>query len=394
MEARILAAATKSREAFDTLIEADIGEDLSDLGEIIWKEIKAFYGNDATASNVDATLLGSALDRKYPKHAERIKRFVKHDGDISVANVLKEVFEVKLDSLRHKMSQALVAGKDDDYIKLREKFDILKRGELGAEEKGSEVIINKSLKDVLAVNSSDKKIKLLPKVLNEATEGGVIRGTHIVIFAPTEMGKSLYCLNMAYGFLKQGLRVLYGCNEDPPDMMLQRLLCRLSGMTRREINADVETAERKALDAGYNNLIYVDLQPGTELELRKLVEEYEPDVLIVDQIRNLDMKESSKVLSLERAATMMRNLGKYYNLIPVSVTQAADSSTGKIMLTRGDIDFSNVGIPGTADLMIGIGADSDMEMKGQRMLSLVKNKVSGNHDPLRVLFDNYLTKVT
>lgn len=394
MEARILAAAVKSRKAFDDLLEADIDSDLSDLGEIIWKEIREFYGNDPTASQADLAVINSVMERKYPKHAERIKLFLEKGEDVSVTNVVKEVFEVKLDSLRHKMSQALVAGKDDEYLKLRENFDTLKRGELSAEDKGSEIIINKSVKDILEVNSPGNKIRLLPKVLNDATDGGVIRGTHIVVFAPTEMGKSLFNLNMAFGFLKQGLKVMYGCNEDPADMMLQRALYRLSGMTRQEIEKDVDEAERRAIANGYERLIYVDLQPGTEAELKSLIEEYAPDVLIVDQIRNLDMKESNKVLALERSATMMRNFGKYYHLIPVSITQAADSATGKVMLTRGDIDFSNVGIPGTSDLMIGIGADTEMEIRGQRMLSLVKNKVSGNHEPLRVLFDNKLTKVT
>lgn len=394
MEAAILLAAIKSREAFDELLVANIYPDLSDLGKIVWKEIKEFYGTDASAEHVDRIVLESAIGRKYEKHADRIKDFINMEEEVSPNNVVKEIFEVKLDAIRHKMSQALVAQKDDEYIKLREEYDALKRGELATEDKKSEVVIGRSLQDILEVNSPKNKIKLLPRSLNEATEGGVVRGTHIVIFAPTEMGKSLFCLNMAYGFLRQGLRVMYGCNEDPADTMLQRMLYRLSGRTRAEIDANPKEAEELAMQNGYGNFIYVDLQPGTQMELKELIEEYKPDVLLVDQIRNLDMKESNKVLSLEAAATMMRNFAKYYGLVGISITQAADSATGKVMLTRGDIDFSNIGIPGTADLMIGIGADSEMEMRGQRMLSLVKNKVSGDHEPLRVNFDHKLTKVS
>jgi hypothetical protein len=199
---------------------------------------------------------------------------------------------------------------------------------------------------------------------------------------------------MAYGFLRQGLKVMYGCNEDPQDTMLLRLFYRLSGMTKEEITKDPQRASALADKAGYNNLVYVDLQPGTELEIRKLVEEYQPDVLMVDQIRNLDMKEANKVLSLEKAATMMRNIAKSTPLLAVSITQAADSATGKVFLERGDIDFSNVGIPGTADLMVGIGADTEMEMRGQRGLNCCKNKLSGEHEPMRASFDHKLTKVT
>lgn len=394
MEQTILAAAIKSREAFDELLVADIDGDLSDIGKVVWKEIKGFYSNDAQAIQVNRQIFDSSIARKYEKHSDKIREFIDLAEDISVANVVKEVFEVKLEAVRHKMSQALVANKDDEYISLREQYDSLRRGELGVENKVSEVVIAKSLSTILKTHSSDNKIKLLPRSLNTATDGGVVRGNHIVLYAPTEMGKSLFCLNLTYGFLKQGLKVMYGCNEDPEDAMLLRLFYRLSGMTKQEIEINPDIAEQRALASGYNNLVYVDLQPGTEREIRDLIEEYEPDILIVDQIRNLDMKESSKVLSLEKAATMMRNIGKQHNLVPVSVTQAADSATGKIMLDRGDIDFSNVGIPGTADLMVGIGADADMEMRGQRMLSIVKNKISGEHEPLRISFDNKLTKVT
>lgn len=394
MEAAILASAVKDREAFDELLIASIDNDLTDLGKIVWKEIKEYYGADPKATCVTDDVLYSALGRKYEKHVEKIKDFLSSAPAVSPANVVKEVFELKLEATRHKMSQALVAGKDDDYLKLREDYDRLKRGEMEVEGTASEVVVSKSLDSILATHSTANKIKLLPKALNVATDGGAIKGNHIVVFAPTEMGKSLFCLNMAYGFLKQGLRVMYGCNEDPQDTMLLRLFYRLAGMTKAEIELNPAQAEKNAIASGYNNLIYVDLQPGTELEIRDLVEEYQPDVLMVDQIRNLDMKESNKVISLEKAAVMMRNIGKSTPLLAVSITQAADSATGKVMLDRGDIDFSNIGIPGTADLMIGIGADGDMEMRGQRCINLPKNKLSGEHQPMRVLFDNKLTKVS
>jgi len=89
----------------------------------------------------------------------------------------------------------------------------------------------------------------------------------------------------------------------------------------------------------------------------------------------------------------MRKVGKKYNLVPISITQAGDSATGKSYLSRGDIDFSNVGIPGTADLLLGIGATEEMERGGERMISFVKNKISGNKIPLKVWFNQYLTRV-
>lgn len=394
MEPAILAAAIKDRAAFDELLVASIDNDLTDLGKIVWKEIKEYYGSDPTAGCVMEDVLYSALGRKYEKHIDKIQDFLSSAPAVSAANVVKEVFELKLEAVRHKMSQALVAGKDDEYLKLREDYDKLKRGEMEVEGTASEVVVSKSLDSILATHSSENKIKLLPRALNDMTDGGAIKGNHIVVYAPTEMGKSLFCLNMAFGFLKQGYKVMYGCNEDPQDTMLLRLFYRLANMTKAEIQLNPGKAEKQAVENGYNNLVYVDLQPGTEMEIRKLVDDYQPDILMVDQIRNLDMKEANKVISLEKAAVMMRNIGKSTPLLAVSITQAADSATGKIILDRGDIDFSNIGIPGTADLMVGIGADGEMEMRGQRCINLPKNKLSGEHQPIRVMFDNKLTKVS
>jgi len=395
MEATILRTALTSREAFDELLVADVYDDFSDMGKIVWKEIKDYYHADPEAQSVDHEVFGSTIARKYEKHADKIESFVATGDAVSVKNVIKEVFELKLEAVRHKMSQALVASKDDEYLQLRDKYDKLQRGEMDAHGESSEVVVSKPLDAILKSYAAENKIKVLPRVLNDALDGGVIAdGTHIVIFAPTEMGKTLFCLNMASGFLRQGIPVMYGCNEDPEDAMLLRLMYRLSNMTKPEIEQNPAKAAARAEKAGYSNLTYLDLKPGTEAEIRKLVEEYRPKVLMIDQIRNLDMREPSKVLALEKAATMMRNIAKKYGLVAVSITQAADSATGKVMLDRGDIDFSNIGIPGTADLMIGIGADMEMEQRGQRLLSLVKNKISGNHEPLRVAFDNKLTKVT
>jgi hypothetical protein len=55
----------------------------------------------------------------------------------------------------------------------------------------------------------------------------------------------------------------------------------------------------------------------------------------------------------------------------------------------GDVDFSNTGIPGAADCMIGIGATREYIAQGHRMLSFPKNKIGGvsGREPVRVTLD-------
>lgn len=393
MEQTILAAAIKSREAYEELCTAEIQEDLTDKAKVVWAEVVNYYEQDKEATAVDSGILAARIVRTHPKHGESLVAFINEAGDVSVPNLVKEVLEVKLESLSYKMSQALIAGKHDVYDSHLDQYNAIRAGELEADGHKAEVYIDKPIATLVENNSAGNKFYVWPSQLNAYLDGGLLRGHHVVIFAPTDMGKSLFAINMAVGFIKQNLKVMYCGNEDPADAMIMRFLTRITGMTKHEIEHNPERADMLAHKRNYHNLIFVELSPGTEREIEELVVEHEPDVLVVDQIRNLNMGESNKVLQLERAAMMMRRLGKRYNLIPVSLTQAADSATGKVILDRGDIDFSNVGIPGTADLMIGIGADADMELMGDRMLSLVKNKVGGMKEPVRVSFDSKLSKV-
>ena len=112
---------------------------------------------------------------------------------------------------------------------------------------------------------------------------------------------------------------------------------------------------------------------------------YKPDVFIVDQIRNLySSKNLTKVESLEYIAQCMRNLAKESSSVGVSVTQAGASAEGCLVLGLNDVDFSNTGIPSTADLMIGIGVTPEYDKSNRRVLSLAKNKITGVHSNIPV----------
>jgi hypothetical protein len=116
------------------------------------------------------------------------------------------------------------------------------------------------------------------------------------------------------------------------------------------------------------------------------IDQYEPEWIVADQLRNFKVKAENRTNQLEMAATAFRTIGKKKNVLVWSVTQGADSCRNKLQMDTGDVDSSNVGIPAQADVLLGIGADEAMLVENTRMLSLPKNKISGNHDfwPIRV----------
>jgi len=116
-------------------------------------------------------------------------------------------------------------------------------------------------------------------------------------------------------------------------------------------------------------------------------------VLLVDQLRNITSAKSDNYTQLlDKNAQAVRALGKKYDLVTISVTQAGDSASGRAILGMGDVDSSNTGIPGAADVMIGVGVTEALDRSGQRMLSLPKNKL-GAHSQVLVSFDPYRSKM-
>jgi hypothetical protein len=186
---------------------------------------------------------------------------------------------------------------------------------------------------------------------------------------------------------------LYIGNEDPIADIQMRLASNISGLTKHEIQADPEGAMYGLAGSGVENFHIAGMSPGSFPQIRKLVTRYKPHVVILDQLRNLDVKLDSRTQALERAATEARNLGKRDSCVVVSIAQAGDSASGRRVLTRGDVDGSNVGIPGQLDAMVGIGATAEEEERGFRTISFPKNKLSGDHRQFSCTFNYQLSRV-
>jgi predicted ATP-dependent serine protease len=241
--------------------------------------------------------------------------------------------------------------------------------------------------------TEDGLIEVWPPTLNARLDGGVKPGHHLIVFARPEMGKTMAVIEMMAGFVSQGLTVLYVGNEDPISDVNMRIVNRLSLMNKFEVLNNPVEADTKAREAGYDLLIMASLTPGTPREITALIEEHQPDVLVLDQLKNLNMLNDNKVLALEEAAQQARQWAKRYSCVVVSVTQAGDSASGKAILDMGDVDWSNTGIPGACDLIIGLGAAERNLQRGELVISLPKNKISGKHEYFAVLADPTLSQL-
>jgi KaiC/GvpD/RAD55 family RecA-like ATPase len=401
LEQQVLAAVLQDRAAFESLASFNFDpSDFSPEGEIIYGLAKDYYSTDKEASKCDPDILESRARReiKSNKQADIVSQGMHSlcKLDISALNIQREAISVKQATLGNKIASRLAQGKPDQSIKewMNEYIELSERHNLVQGSEGEEEFVGTKATDLTKSSfSKEGLIPLYPLVLNEAIDGGIRGGHHILVFAPTEGFKTGFALNACYGFLKHGLRVCYLSNEDPPPDILMRMMTRLTGMTKYEIIDNPVHADSLLSRRNWDKFIFCSLAPGNFSQIHKLLDKYEPQVLILDQLRNIDVGVDQRTQSLEKAATEARNTAKRYAIPVISITQAADSASGKTRLNRGDVDGSNVGIPGTTDLMIGIGATPEMEERNMIALSLVKNKLAGTHHSIQVSIDPFTSRI-
>lgn len=389
MENKLLAAIMDSREAFDTLESIKASDNFSDIGKITYEAVRAYYVRDNMATGVDKGLVTAYLERKYPKKADLFRTQLSQCGGGSVPNIIEEAMALRRRSVKDQLAAAFTVEDNDSAIdELLSEYERCKTGNTEASGEAKDYH-GKTVEEILEKASSSAKIMVLPEAITEATDGGLLLGHHVLVFARPDCGKTTLAITMSYGFLKQGLPVLYVGNEDPLDDVLLRMLTRLTGMDKRAIEKDPCKAQRIADKRNFSNFYPIEMFPGTIREIEAAVIEIQPKILVVDQARNINMpgKLRSETDRLERVEREIRRLGKQYGMVTISFTQAGDSAHGRLILEMNDVDNSNTGMQSSADLMVGMGVNNDAERNGRRVLSFPKNKLGGSKEHRQVNFD-------
>ena len=391
-EHKVLAACLRDGAAFQKINAHVEKGDFTDQGLIVYDTVKDWYARDPGANSCDYDIILSRIVERVgnDKHIDQFRQVLEElrTTDVSPPNIVYDFLAVRREALANKLAEALLGGSDGEkQAELLEQYQhYLNATQLDEDNTG--VVLRGATLDELCHRYSDENlIRLWPSALNERLSGGVIRGHHIVIFAMPEVGKTLFMVNAVAGFLKQGLTVLYIGNEEPIHDINMRVVSRLGRVTTPEVVAKCAAAQEVVDSPEYNNLILADTA-RTAGDVRELIDIYSPDVVILDQLRNLrvaGVKDTNKTQQLEKAATEARFIAKDCNVLVVSVTQAGDSARNKTTLDDGDVADSNTGIPAQCDMLFGISKGPD-DGEFRRTITMVKNKRNGVHDyfPVRL----------
>lgn len=401
MERELLACALHSRQDYDLIVQytAPKSAAYSKEFQTLFARVGDYYGRDEEASSVNADVLTEQIREtvRSEKLADRLLDRLREavTGEASIPNVRDVILSAQRQEAADKLAAALADGDHAKAADLLTKYQELVAKTVLEEAEDDDVMVQADVAALL-VHEYDPTnvIPLYPKSLNDRLDGGAKKGHHVTVFARPNMGKTAFTVSLGSGAARHGKRVMHLINEDRKEDVYIRYVSNLSGMDKHSIRDDPKEAERIARENGLDNVIVINIKPGTPEQIRHYIQKYLPDIVIVDQLRNLQVKADSRVNQLEAAATAMRNLGKQENVLMVSVTQAGDSAREKLILDDGDIDFSNTGIPAQADLLIGIGADPDHDSRGLRVLSLIKNKIGAIEDHFPTKINKTLSRYT
>jgi len=389
MENRILSACLSSRGNYETILSALDGEPFaatfSPVAKAAAKLLEDYYATDPTAESCSREVLldRAAKEAHNPHYAKAVEDFCRGlDGSVSVPNLVRDIRDHRRYRIGDQIA-GLLANRQEgrELDELISKYQQLRDGneETSSESGDGGVLCDVPVAELLDHKFSGQTVPFGLDVLNRHTDGGVRPGHHVLVFGRPEVGKSLLALDLTASWIERGYRVLYVENEEPLSDTTLRLIGRLCRRPRVDIRQYPDKAQQTITGRGYSNFIGVSLSPGNYRTIGRLVDKYTPHIVVLNQLRNIDVGDDNRVTALEKAAIGARNLGKSKNIVVVSVTQAGESAEGKSFLELSDIDFSKTGIPGAIDLAIGIGASNDDKQANIRTLSGPKNKLGGEH---------------
>jgi KaiC/GvpD/RAD55 family RecA-like ATPase len=375
----LVSAALKTRGAYEAIAASGEAEVLPEELVSIWQAVGQFYELDKDALTTDASIVvGYACESvSNPKHREMVQNLVERcRNEPTSANNVQEMLRLVArtrvqDTLAHALATRApteeIEPMLDEWRRLSTPID-------------NDAAAMDWAKVVAGRLDNSQRVKIGPKALTDHLGGGLLPGHNVVLFARPEAGKTALALTIAVSAAKQQRRVLYVINEDPVQDLAVRAMTNILECTADRIREDTAGAVRASLKRGLGNLILRETSPGSVREIEAMVRQHSPAVLIVDQMRNLRIaKTDNYTQGLDHIAQGIRAIGKRYGIITISTTQAGDSARNKAVLDDGDIDSSNTGIPGAADVLLGMGVTDTLRSAGQRIISVCKNKASGQH---------------
>jgi replicative DNA helicase len=238
----------------------------------------------------------------------------------------------------------------------------------------------------------EEKIPFDLEFFNKITKNGVSKKTLNIILAGTGVGKSLMMCHFAASYLNQGKNVLYITMEMAEEKISERIDANLMNINLDDIEKmpkDVFDKKLAKIKSQTNGKLIIKEYPTSnanvltfkallnELRLKK---KFVPDVIFIDYINICSSSryspgQTNSYTYIKGIAEELRGLAIEYKLPIWSATQT--NRTGFVSSEVGlEHTSESFGLPATADLMLSVISNEDLEKLGQYLVIQLKNRYS------------------
>ena len=243
-----------------------------------------------------------------------------------------------------------------------------------------------------AYHRKENRIPFDLEYLNKITKGGLPNKTLNIALAGTGVGKSLFMCHVASSVLLQGRNVLYITMEMAEEKIAERIDANLLDIPIQQLNSPLLSKEKyssKLLELTkktQGKLIIKEYPTASahvghfkallnELSMKK---GFSPDIIFVDYLNICaSARYKGTIVNsytyVKAIAEELRGLAVEYDLPIVSATQTTRAGFGSSDPDLTDTSES-FGLPATADLMLALISNEEMEELGQIMIKQLKNR--------------------
>ena len=243
--------------------------------------------------------------------------------------------------------------------------------------------VTKNVVEVLDLLDVTTKWKFNIPVLNHNV-GGIGGGNLMIAFARPETGKTAFWVSLCagpHGFAEQGAKIHAFINEEPAIRTQMRAISCYTGMTRDEIIQDKEMAHKSWSDIK-DNISMFDTVDWSMEDIDAHCEKHKPDIIVIDQLDKVNVTGTYARTDekLRQIYTSVREIAKRRDCAVIAISQASADAHNRNSISFDQMENSKTGKAAEADLIIGIGRNSNSDLENKiRTLCVSKNKINGYH---------------
>lgn len=300
--------------------------------------------------------------------------------------------------LKHAVMEAidkLDSGEEADLDRVRQRIDEAILVDSKTADESFNYFHSSSRK---SVETTEERISTgLSPELDASISGGLAAGEIGIVIAPTGVGKTLVLVNVGYGAMLRGKKVVYATLEIKPRKVARRFDSRITHLSLSEIGKQPEKVATKlrileGRGAGLHIKDYTAALvsvPDLRAYLDRLKSnKFHFDMVIVDHADLMYSPKQYKERRYELSSIVsgLRRLANEFE-VPIWTASQATREAGKKGKTRLWDIAEDIGKANWADLAVTISQTEDEKEEGVMWLNVAKNRLGSTNPKVQVFVE-------